>query len=407
MLKLKYTFTAKQPICTFDDNAQGQERKLRREKILLAEPKTFLSKFASEEDRRKAIIFIFDCIFKELDTQNWDKGRLMGVWDEFTSKIFNASKVRTKFDFLNKICESFDIRSISNIELAECLDCFSDEEFLLTIRNELQYLILRFRAEKEKRKQEAKENKEQKSLFEKPQEDDFKLDLSFVKNFEYVPFIAGNSIRGLLRRLVMRDFTEQVGIKQLDKSVYHLLFTGGTLSESSGTEDIELKEKYISSCPMLGLFGSAIGRQIMEGALKVAPAKVQCLENGSGTVSFWELIQSGFGTRQDSSKQEKEIDIVAKGGEGANQMIYWNEEFISGTKFNHGFCVDSSKSLIISAFWRMIEVYKEHAHICGKSAAGHGEIEIDIEVPEGASKEYLDYLSDNKEEILKFFEVKA
>jgi hypothetical protein len=133
--------------------------------------------------------------------------------------------------------------------------------------------------------------------------------IKFEKKFDNVPYFGGNSIRGYLRRLIMADFVKQIGITALNKSIYHQLFTGGNITESTGTENIESREKYIAMCPAIGLLGSAIGNGTIEGELKVTGARLRCIENNTGNCTFWELIELNFGTRHDDSKAETNIKI--------------------------------------------------------------------------------------------------
>lgn len=411
MIKVNYEFIAQQPIHTGSDENTGTERKLRREKVLLQNPVTFTSKFTSLELKREAILAILYHVYKSIDFEGMQKSRLMGIWDEFTSKVLASAAVRTKEQFLNTICNKLGIRSLANDfsdNIAFFLEQFNDTEFLELIRNELQYLILLLRLK-------IKEQKEVKKLsvnmFETPgpnsaSESDMKSIPEFTKFFDYIPYISGNSIRGYLRRIVMYDFTKKVGVSKIDKNLYHQLFTGGNITDSTGKESLENREKFINMCPMIGLLGSAIGNQTIEGELKVGGARPQCLEHGTGQLSFWELIQTKFQTRLDSSKTEKDIEIVSNSKEApTSQMIYQYETFVIGTKFNSSFAIVSDNELLISAFYHLLTLFKENNYICGNSARDSGLIDLsDLKIPEGANQLYLDHLETNKEEIFKYFQ---
>lgn len=445
MLKVPYVMTALQPIHTGSDQNAGTERQLRRRKIAVKNPTVITSNFRSKEERRLALLKVLSSVWESIDFDKIQGSRMMTIWSEFTSKVLASTGVRTKEQFLNKICEKFDIRNLKSTELIETIDKFDDVEFLQTIRDELQYLLLCLRRDREilkqKRKEEFEERKngikEQKkdkymsSLFEgfidetieqevfiksdvqiqeeikEIQELEIKEKLVFKKIFDTVPYVSGNSIRGLSRRLLMYDFCNLVGITQIEKTIYHQLFTGGNITDATGKEDIGHREEFIKMCPPIALLGSAIGNQTIEGELKVSGLDLQCLENGNGDASYWEFLDTVFGTRLDSSKTETKIFITEnelRKNASADQMIYQYETFIKGSKLNGLFSVTSNKSLIISTFWRLIEVIKENNYICGKSAVDNGLIDIDIQVPENASKEYLDYLQENKEAIYSYFQ---
>lgn len=411
MLKIDYTFTALQPIHTGSDENTGTERKLRREKVLLKEPEIYNTKFKDHESRREAILQILYHVWKSIDFEGIHKTRLMTIWDEFSSKVLASTQVRTKEQFLNSICAKMGIRTLANEfsdKVPSLLELFNDSEFLQTLRDELQYLILKLRIKVKKEKQSEKEAG-QINLFSPVSESETKPEIqpTFIKYHDNIPYISGNSIRGYLRRVMMYDFCKRVGIKKLDKYLYHQLFTGGNITESTGKESLDNREKFISMCPAIGLLGSAIGNQTIEGELKVGGARPICKEHGNGNISFWELTETKFQTRLDSSKTEKDIEIIAneKGKpDPTSQMIYQYETFIVGTKFSHNFALMGDNDLLNSAFWHMIKLFKENNYIAGNSARDAGMIDIKIDIPEGSNEIYLGYLETYKEDIQKYFQ---
>lgn len=404
MLKVKHTFTALQPIFTGSDENHGTTRSLRREKVIMRSPVNIKSGFVNEALRRQAILKIIFNVYKNIDFNSMSKSRLLGIWDEFASKLIVSTSCRSKYEFLNNLCAMFDIRSLTDDYIVEMIDLFDDEEFLSTIRNEHQYLVLMLRKLRDDLKNSDDGKKENILKFDFKGNDGEKME--FTKNYDNVPFISGNSIRGMLRRIVMYDFCKLAGIDKLDKSMYHQLFTGGNLTMSTDTEDIDRRENYIAMCPMIGLLGSAIGNMTIEGELKVGGARLQCKENGTGDFLYWELVSITFGTRLDSSKTEQSIEIASAGTEPPSQMKYDYEVFIVGSKFDHSFAVTTENPLLISAFWRMMELFKENNFICGNSARDSGEIDIQIQIPEGASQLYLDHIEANKDQIKQYFSPK-
>jgi hypothetical protein len=249
-------------------------------------------------------------------------------------------------------------------------------------------------------------NKNQQADLFSPEEYKPSESMKFSKHFDNVPFVAGNSIRGLMRRLAMRDFCKLAGIDKLEKTIYHQLFTGGTITDSTGFEDIEKREEYIKMCPMIGLFGSAIGNMTIQGELKVGGARLRCKENGTGSKSYWELTQLSFGTRLDSSKTEKDLEITAVQGGEKNQMKYEYEVFIKGAKFDSVFAVTTDDELIVSAFWHAVKLLKDFGYILGNSARDSGMVDIDIEIKKTANKKYLEYIEENKSKIKSYFSAK-
>ncbi len=408
MIRTNYEITALQPIFTGSDEDTGIIRTLRREKVCLANPVRHVSAFKTENERRLAILEILESVWTQIDFENMSSSRMMRIWDEFSSKILASTRVRTKEQFLNLICQSFGIRAIRNTDIVGVIQKFGDVEFLDTIREELQFLVLLIRKHRAEKKAGITENKEnmsgQYSLFIPPEQDNPPdQEIVFEKHFDYIPYVSGNSIRGILRRLVMRDFCKIVGITKLDKQMYHQLFTGGNITDSTAYEDIARREEYIANCPMIGLFGSAIGNMTIEGELKVGGARPICREHGNGGVSFWELLGTEFGTRRDDSKLERDIEITNANPDEKNQMKYGYEVFIPGTKFSHCFICTTHSELVKSAYWHVLELFRANPIIGGSSSVGNGLISQDYEIEEKAGDMYVKYLKEKKETILEYF----
>lgn len=405
MLKVKYSFTALQPIHTGSDENTGTERKLRREKVLIDSPVEIKSQFTSVANRRKAIVSALQAIWKAIDFDSISNSRMIGIYDEFTSKVLASSAVRTKEQFVNRLCQKLGIRSVKDLSIYENLKQFSDDEFLVCLRDEIQLLIVLMRLDN-KLKKENKDNPNL-SLFDEEETPPWEAQLDFTKSFEEIPYISGNSIRGYLRRVVMHDFCKLAGIDSLDKSIYHQLFTGGNITEGTGLESIENKENFIHACPMIGLLGSAIGNQTIEGVIKVSGARVKCKELGTGSVSHWELVETKFQTRHDTSKTEKDVKIENDGSrdnkKSSDQMIYQYEVFVVGTKFNATFGLSSDNELLKSAFYRVLKLFKENNYIAGNSARDSGLIDLDLDIPENSDQLYLDHIKNNKESIQEYF----
>lgn len=392
--KVKYQIKALQPIHTGSDENYGTETRLRRERVLLPEPLIFQSHFANNADRRKAIAYILYAVWKGIDWDSVGRSRLMNIYDEFSGKMLASTGVRTKEQFLTRICQKWGIRSLKDDDVLDLLDKFNDDEFLDTVRNECQYLILLLR-------KIVKSKGETGSI-----EFDKTSSTSFVKSYDQVPYISGNSIRGLNRRLVMKDFCDRVGIDKLDKDVYHQLFTGGNITESTGFEDIVKRQELIAMCPMLGLFGSAIGNMTIQGTLKAGAARLKCQENGTGPLNYWELVETNFATRLDSSKTEYGIDIDETNpgkNKSANQMKYEYEAFVKGAEFDSVMAETSGNDLLMSAFWHMLKLFSDYGYIAGNSARDNGLIQINTEHDYTPESQYAEYLEANKSQIKKYF----
>ena len=395
MIRIDYTFKAKTPLHTGSDTNMGTMRSLRRQKIALPEPCAFGTAF-NDDQRRNAIVEILYAVHRAI---NWDavKGkRVMGIWDEAYSKLLRAATTASKHQFFETLCRSWDVRSVSNNKVLDILETMTEAELLETVRSEAQYLILKLR-------RRTKQDMEP-VLPVLPDRPEIKPE-SYARTFEMIPCISGNSIRGKLRRLAMHDFCKRAAITKLEKSTYHMLFTGGVLDESTRYEDIDKREQLIAMCPMLGVLGAAIGNMTIAGMLSVGIAYPVCRELQTGDQSYWEYLDTVFQTRYDSSKTEKEIHIQGETG-AVSQMKYEYEVFCPGTPFNHGFAMLENDELCVSAFWHMLELFKVEPFICGMWAVGNSEIDLS-ELPDvdGRDDLYISYVSERKDEIADFFNI--
>jgi len=401
MLRVNYKAEALQQIHTGADENHGTVTLLRREKRRLKTPVKFTSKFKSEQERRETLLTILLAVYKSIDKDL--KASNYGFYDAYASKILAATGVKTRYEFLTELCKSCGVRTIvekDNSAVIKAIDIFSDEELLQTIRSEHQYLMLMLR--------DHVQTKGKSDFFN---QDNSASSLTFEKHFEWIPFIAGNSVRGVIRRIVMRDFLERIGVNKeswgVEKDMYHQLMTGGNITSSTAFEDIELREKYIFLCPMIGLLGSAIGNMTIQGSMKTGALRPMCKEHGNGDVSFWETIGRAFGTRSDTSKTERDIriDQAETDDKSANQMKYEFEVFNTGTLFDGDFVLVSDDKTLVSAFWYALKLWKEFGFVGGNSARGYGKMDLQIDIPESAEKMYLEHIENVKNDALDFFAI--
>ena len=405
-MKIDYSFTALTPLFTGSDENSGIVRTLRREKVLLKSPITFISRFDSDTGRRRALMDVVYSVYsnipQKLKTDNY------GFYDAYANKLKAAACSQTKNRFLNRLLESCDIETLvdGSAQLVRAaLDKFTDVEFIESIKDEHSYLMILLREYVQYFRQ-ATPSTEYDEFIGGLYPDNSEFNKVFQKSFDTVPYFGGNSIRGYLRRLLMADFCKLAGIEKLDKVMYHQLFTGGAITESTGTENLDEKVKYIAACPAIGLLGSAVGNGCIEGELKVIGARLRCKENGTGDCSFWELTELMFGTRLDSSKTETGIELISekdKKKENPTQMFYQYETFVTGSVFDSSFVLTSDEPLVVSVFWRMLKLWKENNFIGGNSARDSGMIDLNINIPDDGDATYLQYIDDNRRNIQSYF----
>lgn len=231
-------------------------------------------------------------------------------------------------------------------------------------------------------------------------------------NFIELPFIAGNSIRGYLRRLIMRDFCDQLDWKFTQLDTFHAFFDGGALQSMEGENGIlnlDLRKKILELIPPIRLFGFSLGNQQVGSIMQVNPGIICCSENRFRIPEKYHekckyehflFIDNQFFTRKDESGN---AGLQKNDDDPTIQMKVDLEVYIPGTMFYHKFTLIDPSEIEESCFGRMINLWKEKSSIGGKASVGFGSIKLDyVDIPE--SKRYLEFLASKKEDIKKLLD---
>jgi hypothetical protein len=216
-----------------------------------------------------------------------------------------------------------------------------------------------------------------------------------------LPFISGNAIRGVWRRLIFRDLLDRLNITpdDLHPKLYHALFSGGILESTDDVAaaiELEMRRRIRATVPPLALFGTSVGNQMIPGGLRVRHGMPVCAEyraylppslaaDPRAEHSVRTYTDVAFATRRDELRAERTTE------EQAVQMKVEYEVFISGTLFAHGFALVYPSRLEESCMGRIIALWKAHPFIGGKAGSGYGELTLDYDtVPNPTA--YLDYV---------------
>lgn len=223
-----------------------------------------------------------------------------------------------------------------------------------------------------------------------------------------LPFLSGNAIRGVLRRLVFRDLLDRLSIKPRDigAKLHHALFSGGVLEgadDATGKVELELRRKLRDAVPPLGLVGCSLANQMVPGSLVVQHAIPVCRESSAylpdslrsdprAQHSVRTFTDVSFATRRDELREERATD------EQAVQMKVDFEAFITGTLFWHGFALRYPSELEVSCLGHTIALWAEQPYIGGKASSGYGEVKLDYDgVPD--PQPYIAYLTAEAESV--------
>lgn len=230
------------------------------------------------------------------------------------------------------------------------------------------------------------------------------------REIDNIPAIHGNAIRGVLRRLMMQEFLDQLDYTLDSMKVYHFLFTGGMLeatSKDSGVIDLKLKQKIRDNIPPISLLGSALGNQMIQGKLKVGLANLVCKETEEyispdydTSFSAYNLRGSDFGTRLDDLKESKNKDKDKDAQ--STQMLYEFETVVRGARFTHEYILEDANPVERACFYNGYKLLSERPFLGGKGSTGYGQMKFDypkLNNEELDDTPYIEYLKDNQETI--------
>ena len=227
---------------------------------------------------------------------------------------------------------------------------------------------------------------------------------------EMVPVLSGNAFRGLLRDTGMRFMLREMGNPELSPPAFHFLTSGGALTKDAGRGlDIGQARRLRELIPLVGIFGGACGRQILEGKLQVGKWYPICQETRSllpesyaespaAQISMYDLTDLHSFTRTDDAKSEKwqaflpaperallEAPKVKTAKDGteiaekpgvAQQMRYSQEVLVAGTKFYCWLQLQDVTDLEFEAFASALMEWSKAPFVGGQSRHGCGLVEL-------------------------------
>ncbi|GHP00930.1 hypothetical protein KSF_109770 [Reticulibacter mediterranei] len=228
-----------------------------------------------------------------------------------------------------------------------------------------------------------------------------------------VPIISGNAFRGQLRDTGMRYMLRELGDPVLSPAAFHFLTSGGALSKEAGRGlDIGQARRLRELIPLVGVFGGACGRQILEGKLQVGKWYPVCQELvdflpshysklPEAETSIYDMTDVHSFTRTDDAKGERwqkylsqeqrgslEVPKVKRAKDGteiaekpgtAQQMRYSQEVLIAGTTFYCWISLQDVTPLEFEAFASALVEWSKTPFIGGQSRHGCGEVELQFE----------------------------
>ncbi|ENY8698282.1 TPA: RAMP superfamily CRISPR-associated protein [Clostridioides difficile] len=240
------------------------------------------------------------------------------------------------------------------------------------------------------------------------------LKFKYNDEYIYIPVYSANSFRGILRRLIMKDYLENVDSLKITAKLYHSLFSGGSLVSGKEYCDMEEMKNARDMCPPVSVLGTIIGNTMYEGKLKIGIFKPICKELVDYTgiesnMSFYEMLEEVYHVRTDSLKSSKtgnsNIEIIGENNEKI-QMKYEMQSLCAGSELISHIYLENMNEIEKSCVTAMLELFERKPFIGGKTNIGYGEVKIEYDKEHMvSSKLYYDYLKENKESILNWITV--
>ncbi len=212
-----------------------------------------------------------------------------------------------------------------------------------------------------------------------------------------VPAISGNALRGVMRRIVMREFLESAGLNVGSRGfdqLYAALANGGHLSGSeSGLDPVYVRDLR-AALPPLSLFGAALQTWMLKGRMRIGILWPRCEEAAAlGLVASGayapgeELISEVAHVRHvDRDMQDPEIS-------GVTPMPTTMETLITGTVLESAIDFDRNATEVEKSCvaWAL----KRIPALGGKSSVGFGSVRIDYDGDEGPYAAWLGSVGDD------------
>ncbi|WP_078124027.1 hypothetical protein [Leptospira alexanderi] len=244
-----------------------------------------------------------------------------------------------------------------------------------------------------------------------------------------IPFISGNAIRHRVIRDAGSHFLinlyELAGKLNIDQM--NFMLSGGSLTESSVTDNMKTIADMQRLFPLYRLLGGSLKNQIITGALQVSRGVLVCEENReilnkilpeelralSKTLMGAESFVSSYQyTRGDISKingidKLLMLDELAQKRE-STLMIYTGQNIVRNSLFVHEFTLTNVSQNELGALLSAINCWQNsNGIIGGNSRIGHGRLKTYVYLSEeqsaqGLIDEYQKYAESVKEEAISW-----
>lgn len=216
--------------------------------------------------------------------------------------------------------------------------------------------------------------------------------VSFDDQVKSVPVLSGNSLRGVMRRLLTREFFDTLCFRH-DK-LYLAMANGGALEK---TLDQYVRPEKIRETrellPILSAFGSAMYTYMLPGVLNMGFAVLQCADLGTGPMPASELMADVGMTRHLDRAEADCADV--------KPMPYSVETVVSGAVFDCEFMfLPGATEMDKATVFHGLNLIRT---LGGKAGSGFGFVELSEGYDDFMYLEYLGKIDDDYRERVRVF----
>lgn len=204
-----------------------------------------------------------------------------------------------------------------------------------------------------------------------------------------VPFLSAASVRHGLRDALAWHLAHTLPLPEgsLPKTAVDLLWTGGAVTSTGSSTDLEMARRVENTLPMLSLLGYAAQSSIVTGTLRASDLILVCTENEArlpdelhGARRAAAYRGEEFGTRHDQADSPIGRYIAIAGGETATAQMIWDTQvLVTGARL-HGeltltpAATDAHRMVLGAALWAWAPA--GNTVLGAKSGQGYGRATI-------------------------------
>jgi hypothetical protein len=214
-------------------------------------------------------------------------------------------------------------------------------------------------------------------------------------NYDLVPTITGNSVRGQWRDLGAKYLLDAVDAQNVPLGKFHLLFSGGSLEKGSADKrgaELASYREFRQTVPLLSLLGGSVGNYIMPGRLKVGMLMPVAKETShllpafvignNDLPSVYDMVQTEQYMRRDDAQNPlrehwlNPVDAATAGVATTQQMIFNAETLAAGTRLHFTVVLEDATTLEEQALWSCVRAWSAYPTLGGQSSRGHGRVSV-------------------------------